>query len=185
MTDDPLYRQDDFLRCNVIECSNTYPRFNPASEVAQPQPAGFLQPDRPRLVTELQGGWFSDYGVGKQLSGDMGYTPAQITHVTLLAWALWVYRTNYYMMFGGTNLGIGVRHRGRTSYDYAAPIREWGGAGRAISQWRPWENLSSSTGEAAALRSLSRSPRIRRAHRSEHPDAPHLNGSGICSHTNQ
>jgi hypothetical protein len=129
MTDDPLYRQDDFLRRNVIECSNTYPRFNPASEVRNLNRLDSYQPDRPRLVTELQGGWFSDYGVGKQLSGDMGYTPAQITHVTLLAWALGYTGTNYYMMFGGTNLGDWGSASRTTSYDYAAPIREWGGVG--------------------------------------------------------
>ncbi len=55
------------------------------------------------MVTELQGGWFSD--VGGQFSQAIGLTPQQITHVTLVAWAHGYTGTNYYMMFGGTNLG--------------------------------------------------------------------------------
>jgi hypothetical protein len=129
MTLNPLFQQDPFLHQNVIECSNTYPGFAPAGEVRNLSRLDTYQTDRPRLVTELQGGWFSDYGVGKQLSGDMGYTPAQITHVTLLAWALGYTGTNYYMMFGGTNLGDWGAASRTTSYDYAAPIREWGGVG--------------------------------------------------------
>jgi hypothetical protein len=127
MTSDPVFRRDPFLSQNVIECRNTYPGFNPGSEIHDLSVLENYQPQRPRLVTELQGGWFSS--VGDRLSQDMGFTPAQITHVTMLAWALGFTGTNYYMMFGGTNIGDWGSASRTTSYDYAAPIREWGGIG--------------------------------------------------------
>ena len=127
ITEDPLFRRDPFLNQNVVECRNTYPSFNFANEARDLTRLETYQPDRPRLVTELQGGWFSD--VGRRLSQDMGFTAAQINHVTLLAWAHGFTGTNYYMMFGGTNIGDWGSAQRTTSYDYAAPIREWGGVG--------------------------------------------------------
>lgn len=127
MTNDPLFRTDPFLVQNVIECRNTYPRFNSGSELRDIMVLDQYQPERPKMITELQGGWFSD--VGNKLSDQMGYTPQQITHVTLLAWAHGYTGTNYYMMFGGTNLGDWGAAMKTTTYDYAAPIREWGGVG--------------------------------------------------------
>ena len=103
MTNDPLYRQDPYLLQNVIECRNSYPRFDPKSEERDLMVLKNYQPDKPRMITELQGGWFSD--VGHQLSEDMGYTPQHITHVTLVAWANGFTGSNYYMAFGGTNIG--------------------------------------------------------------------------------
>jgi len=127
MTDSPLFRADPYLLQNVIECRNTYPKFDPANELRDLTYLNTYQPEKPRIVTELQGGWFSD--VGHELSQDMGYTPQQITHVTLLAWANGFTGTNYYMMFGGTNIGDWGAANKTTTYDYAAPIREWGGVG--------------------------------------------------------
>jgi hypothetical protein len=127
MTDDPVFRQDKYLLQNVVECRNTYPRFNPSSETRDLIRLADYQPEKPRFVTELQGGWFSD--VGNQLSDQMGYTAAQLRHVTLQAWAYGFTGTNYYMMFGGTNQGDWGAAMKTTSYDYAAPIREWGGVG--------------------------------------------------------
>jgi hypothetical protein len=112
---------------NVVECRNTYPKFDPANELHNLLALETYQPEKPRFVTELQGGWFSERG--NQLSQDMGYTPQQITHVTLLAWAHGFSGTNYYMMFGGTNLGDWGSANKTTTYDYAAPLREWGGVG--------------------------------------------------------
>jgi hypothetical protein len=127
MTNDPLFSKDPYLQANVVECRNTYPKFNPSGELKDLTLLEKYQSDKPRVVTELQGGWFSD--VGKQLSGDMGYTAAQITHVTELAWAHGFTGTSYYMMYGGTNLGDWGAASKTTTYDYAAPIREWGGIG--------------------------------------------------------
>lgn len=125
MTDDPIFRQDAFLLKNVVECRNTYPRFTPSSETRGIMRLADYQPEKPRFVTELQGGWFSD--VGNQLSDQMGYTAAQLRHVTLQAWANGFTGTNYYMMYGGTNIGDWGAASKTTTYDYAAPIREWGG----------------------------------------------------------
>jgi hypothetical protein len=127
MTENPLFRQDPYLVQNVIECHNTYPRFDAPSEVRGLNSLGAYQPEKPRMVTELQGGWFSD--VGGQLSQAIGLTSQQITHVTLVAWALGYTGTNYYMMFGGTNIGDWGSAERTTSYDYDAPIRECGGVG--------------------------------------------------------
>jgi hypothetical protein len=127
MTSDPLFRSDPYLLGNVIECRNTYPRFSPETELRDITVLDSYQPEKPKMITELQGGWFSE--VGRELSSQMGYTPQQITHVTLLAWAHGFTGTNYYMMFGGTNLGDWAASGKTTTYDYAAPIREWGGVG--------------------------------------------------------
>jgi hypothetical protein len=127
MTNDALFRKDPFLLQNVIECRNTYPKFSPQSELRDLMVLRDYQPEKPRMITELQGGWFSD--VGHQLSQDMGYTPQQITHVTLLAWANGFTGSNYYMAFGGTNIGDWGAAEKTTTYDYAAPLREWGGIG--------------------------------------------------------
>jgi hypothetical protein len=129
VTENDLFRQDPYLLQNLIECRNTYPRFDAANELHGLNSLGAYQPQKPRMITELQGGWFSD--VGGHLSQDIGLTPQQITHVTLVAWALGYTGTNYYMMFGGTNVGDWGSANRTTTYDYDAPIRECGGvAGR-------------------------------------------------------
>ena len=125
MTDDPLFRQDPFLRQNVTECRNTYPNYDPGSELHNLTMLDDYQPEKPRMVTELQGGWFAQFGPGEKLSADKGYTPEQIAHVTLLAWAHGYSGTNYYMGFGGTNFGDWAAAGITTTYDYAAPVREW------------------------------------------------------------
>ncbi|MGA2439480.1 MAG: beta-galactosidase [Tepidisphaeraceae bacterium] len=127
VTENARFRQDPYLQQNVIECRNTYPRFDAANELHALNSLGAYQPGKPKMITELQGGWFSD--VGGHLSQDLGLTPQQITHVTLVAWALGYTGTNYYMMFGGTNVGDWGSAERTTTYDYAAPIREWGGVG--------------------------------------------------------
>jgi hypothetical protein len=125
MTENARFKQDPYLLQNVIECRNTYPRFDAANELRGLNSLGAYQPEKPKMITELQGGWFSD--VGGHLSQDIGLTPQQITHVTLLAWALGYTGTNYYMMFGGTNVGDWGSAERTTTYDYDAPIRECGG----------------------------------------------------------
>ncbi|MGA3065441.1 MAG: beta-galactosidase [Tepidisphaeraceae bacterium] len=129
MTDDPLFRKDPYLRQNVTECRNTYPGYDPGSEIFNITRLDQYQPEKPRMITELQGGWFSEYGPGNKLSIDQGFTPEQISHVTLLAWAHGYSGTNYYMGFGGTNLGDWAAAGKTTTYDYAAPVHEWGGVG--------------------------------------------------------
>lgn len=125
MTDNPQFRRDDFLRNNVIETRNTYPKF---SMTAMLRDIGMLdryQPEKFRMVTELQGGWFSQ--VGGQLSEAQGFDETHINHVTLFAWEHGFTVTNYYMGFGGTNFGDWAAEGLTTSYDYDAPLRECGG----------------------------------------------------------
>jgi Glycosyl hydrolases family 35 len=128
-TSSPLFRQDDFLLRNVIDCRNTYPWFSPDLELRDIARLKTYQPEKPLFLTELQGGWFSDIGPGQKLSGDRGFTAEQIRHVTLLAWAHGYVATNYYMAYGGSNFGDFGASWKTQSYDYAAPIREWGGVG--------------------------------------------------------
>jgi len=83
------------------------------------------QPTKFKMVTELQGGWFSQ--VGGQLSEAQGFDASHINHVTLFAWEKGFTSTNYYMGFGGTNFGDWAASSITTTYDYDAPVRENGG----------------------------------------------------------
>ena len=83
------------------------------------------QPEAFRGVTELQGGWFSQ--VGGTLSA--GHNAAQITQVTLTAIERGCTMINYYMFYGGSNFGYSAARTVTQSYDYNAPLREWGGTG--------------------------------------------------------
>jgi len=48
---------------------------------------------------------------------------------------------NYYMLFGGTNPGDWAARSLTTSYDYNAPIREWGGVDERYQRVWPWRML--------------------------------------------
>ncbi len=125
VTSDPLFRKDPFLLANVWDTRNEYPKFNMTGFVSELDHEEVYQPDKPRGVTELQGGWFAQ--VGGKLSDQQGFNDAHILHITLLAWADGITSTNYYMMFGGTNSGDWAAHGITTTYDYDAPVRESGG----------------------------------------------------------
>ena len=86
------------------------------------------QPWAPKMVTEFQGGWFGGVGNEAALEQD-GIDTVQTSSHTLLAIANGLTGLNYYMLFGGTNFGDWAGQGITTSYDYAAPIREWGGTG--------------------------------------------------------
>ncbi len=125
VTEDPLYRQNEFLHENVWDTRNEYPKYGMSGYVNSLEGQGRYQPDKPRGISELQGGWFAQ--VSGVLSEKQGFNAAHITHITLEAWAHGFTSTSYYMMFGGTNLGDWAANNIITSYDYAAPIRESGG----------------------------------------------------------
>jgi Glycosyl hydrolases family 35/Beta-galactosidase jelly roll domain len=125
VTSDPLFRSDPFLMANVWDTRNEYPKFNMTGFVGELDHEEVYQPDKPRGITELQGGWFAQ--VGGKLSDQQGFNDAHILHITLLAWADGITSTNYYMMFGGTNSGDWAAHGITTTYDYDAPVRESGG----------------------------------------------------------
>jgi hypothetical protein len=110
----------------VMDTCNFYPRWNIVKEVV-PALAELRQqePDSPLGVTELQGGWFSEFG-GKLSEKQDGVDAAQLSVLTKTVFEQGATYTNYYMGFGGTNFDWAAAHL-TTSYDYAAPVREPGG----------------------------------------------------------
>ena len=116
---------------NTFEGLDFYPGCNVNSMIGKLQKLRQDQPHAPVSVPELQGGWFSQ--VGGSLSEDtVGLNAAQINYITLTAIEYDVTFLNFYMLFGGTNFENWFGRMGRTaatSYDYNAPIREWGGIG--------------------------------------------------------
>jgi len=119
--------QTDPVLSQVFDACNFYPRWRVEGEL---RPAitklRAEQPDAPLATTELQGGWFCE--VGGRLSQDQeGVTAAQIQNLTLFALQIGDTLLNYYMLFGGSNLGDSAARNLTTTYDYNAPIREWGG----------------------------------------------------------
>jgi len=118
----------DPVLSRVFDCDNYYVGLTAAPSCAQRMMSvGAKQPDAPGFVTELQGGWFAL--VGERLSED-NYSDARhynaISLMSLLGGATGL---NTYMFVGGTHFG-GWQARGQTTtYDYNAPIREWGARG--------------------------------------------------------
>jgi hypothetical protein len=124
-TMDKAFRDDPFLRAHVFDTVNKYPNYDMKPLVEGIEGRAQYQPETFRGVTELQGGWFSQ--VGGTLSGD--HNAAQITQVTLTAIERGCTMINYYMFYGGSNFGYGATCTVTQTYDYNAPLREWGGQG--------------------------------------------------------
>lgn len=115
---------------HLFDAVDVYPNFDARDMAKQLINLRSQQPHAPVMLSELQGGWFSQ--VGGRLSEDSGLNAAQITHIALLAIEMDTTILNYYMLFGGSNFGNWFGRMGRaaaSSYDYNAPIREWGGVG--------------------------------------------------------
>jgi len=112
----------------IMDTCNFYPRWKivveltPALEKLRRE-----EPASPLAITELQGGWFSEFGGVLSVKQD-GVDVAQINMITMTALELGVTSFNYYMAFGGTNFDWAAKKL-TTTYDYAAPIREPGGLG--------------------------------------------------------
>jgi hypothetical protein len=126
-TMDPLFRADPLLRQSVLETTNCYPNFDMNKLVGALARTTKYQPEKLKGMSELQGGWFAK--VGGQLSHEQGHNAAQINQITLIALEQGVTSMNYYMLYGGSNFGYGAARNMIQSYDYNAPIREWGGLG--------------------------------------------------------
>ena len=124
-TMDQAFRDDPVLRAHVFDTVNKYPNYDMTPLVDDIAVRAQYQPEAFRGVTELQGGWFSQ--VGGTLSG--GHNAAQITQVTLTAIERGCTMINYYMFYGGSNFGYSAARTVTQSYDYNAPLREWGGKG--------------------------------------------------------
>ncbi|HTR41321.1 MAG TPA: beta-galactosidase [Pseudomonadales bacterium] len=118
---DPVLRQ-------IFDCCNFYPRWAVDDTRKDIRKLRREQPDAPLATTELQGGWFAN--VGGKLSEDQdGVTASEINNLTLFVIQNGESILNYYMLFGGTNPDDRAARPVTTTYDYAAPIREWGGVG--------------------------------------------------------
>jgi hypothetical protein len=118
-------RRDPDMR-NIMDSDNFYPRWDVKSTVGQLAQLGRQQPDAPKMVTELQGGWFSQFG-GKLSSEQEGISAEQENALIKTVWSAGATSTNHYVLFGGTNFGYWAGKGDTTTYDYAAPIREPGG----------------------------------------------------------
>jgi hypothetical protein len=110
----------------IMDTCNFYPRWNVVKE-AVPALAKLRQeePQSPVAVTELQGGWFSEFG-GKLSVDQDGVNGSQLNLLTKTVIEQGVTSFSYYMGFGGTNFDWAAKNL-TTTYDYAAPIREPGG----------------------------------------------------------
>ncbi len=118
--------RSDADMARLMDTCNFYPGWNILKEV----PPGLQklrqeEPASPLGVTELQGGWFSQFG-GKLSVDQEGVNGAQLDLLTKTVIEQGVTYLNYYMGFGGTNFDWAAKTL-TTSYDYAAPIREPGG----------------------------------------------------------
>ncbi len=148
----------------IMDTCNFYPRWEILKEV--PPALQKLRQEEPRSplgVTELQGGWFSEFG-GKLSVEQDGINAAQLSLLTKTVIEQGATYFNYYMGFGGTNFDWAAKTM-TTTYDYAAPIREPGGL---------WEKYYAARGICQFLRMfgtvLARAQRIEGAIRSTNKD---------------
>jgi hypothetical protein len=124
----------------IMDTCNFYPGWNIVKEVVpELQKLRKEKPSSPLAVTELQGGWFSQFG-GKLSVEQEGVNAEQLDTLTKTVLEQGVTSFSYYMGFGGTNFDWAAKSL-TTTYDYAAPIREPGGlwnkyyAARGICQF--------------------------------------------------
>ncbi|MBZ5513824.1 MAG: beta-galactosidase [Acidobacteriia bacterium] len=131
----------DPYMASIMDTCNFYPRWNIVKEVP-PKLAQLRreEPDSPVGVTELQGGWFSEFG-GKLSVDQDGVNATQLNMVTKTVIEQGATYFNYYMGFGGTSFDWTAKNL-TTTYDYAAPLREPGGL---------WEKYYAARGIGAAL----------------------------------
>ena len=125
--------QDPVLR-RVFNVRNAYPGWNVNSLADDLNKQHASQPDAPLMIGEAQGGWFTFvWQTPAQRPDKDDYredlVPAQINNLTLFAFQNGVTILNYYMLFGGSNLGDTAGKDIATSYDFSAAIRECGGVG--------------------------------------------------------
>ncbi len=145
--------QKDPLFHGMFDSSNFYHRRDLKDTVKAMDELKKAQPQIPGMVAELQGGWFSD--VGRELSeNQQGIDARQINAITLTSILHGGTILNYYMLFGGTNLDSWAARNITTTYDYNAPIREWGGVGDKYAAVREIGKMIQQYGPALARSSL-------------------------------
>ncbi len=116
---DPIFSQ-------IMDACNFYPGWNIESTLPQIDQMKEEEPESPPMITELQGGWFSQFG-DKSLRRVNQFGPKQISDLTDFVIAHGIKALSYYMLYGGTNFGYWGSFEKTTSYDYTAPISEPGG----------------------------------------------------------
>jgi beta-galactosidase len=83
------------------------------------------QPDKPRMIMEFEGGWFTS--LNGRLPTDRGDIPAEWTDMLLKTMVFKGFNLiNFYMFHGGTNFGYWTGKNIASTYDYQAAVREWG-----------------------------------------------------------
>jgi hypothetical protein len=122
------FPKGDPILSQAYDNPNEYPRWNIEDAVNRIRDQHNAEPWAPKMVTEFQGGWFGQVG-GLAASEQDGIDDRQINALTLWSMANGMTGLNYYMLFGGTNFGDWAGEGITTSYDYYAPLREWGGTG--------------------------------------------------------
>jgi hypothetical protein len=143
---------DEFLKQHIFDTSTCYPGYTMANLVKRISDIGAPQPERPRAVTELQGGWFAQ--VGGKLSEEMGYNAAQLHQLGMVCLEQGVTTINYYLVYGGSNFGRSAAQQLIQSYDYDAPVREWGGVGPRYQALAMLGNMLKEHGTALAQTKL-------------------------------
>ncbi|MCA1596300.1 MAG: beta-galactosidase [Chloroflexi bacterium] len=119
-------RKSDPIMSQLLDASNFYPGWGIDGTLGAINAMKTEEPESPPMVTELQGGWFSD--VGQKSTREPGaYGPDQVNALTRSVMAHGVAASSYYMVYGGTNFGYWGSRGRTTSYDYTAPIAEPGG----------------------------------------------------------
>jgi hypothetical protein len=121
------------------------------------------EPNVPLSVAELGTGYYSKIG-GKLSEDEEGADAMQINALSKTIIEQGVVYMNYYLGWGGSNRDWAAK--GVTStYDFAAPIREWGGL------WDKYYNVKA-VGDFLRLygKLLTRSQVIAKGARSSHPD---------------
>jgi hypothetical protein len=118
----------DAVLSQVFDCDNYYVGQTAAPSCAQRMAATRArQPDSPGFVMELQGGWFAL--TGGSLSEEHYSDARHYNAISLMSLLGGASGLNTYMFVGGTHFA-GWEARGQTTtYDYNAPIREWGARG--------------------------------------------------------
>lgn len=111
---------------NVVDGANFYPRGNLDTVRQALDKLRSEQPNEPMWIPELEGGWFSNAG-GMLSTAQGGVDAPEINSLTKFIISQGVTGYNYYMFHGGTNFGYWGARWLTTTYDYYAPIAEWGG----------------------------------------------------------
>jgi len=109
-----------------IDSVDLYPRpWDVNTVIAAFKDLESTQPGRRVKIMEYEGGWFSR--IDRPLPTERGSFPPNWTKMLLaLAFAYGADLVSMYMFHGGTNFAYWTGRWITTSYDYEAPVREWG-----------------------------------------------------------